>query len=233
VSLRLSLIACLILSSCAFFSNKKGPDLTYAAISGDGIGNQSALELTLILKRSISMAGGNYSVSAHPITHTLLKARANEIAIARGFTPEQEKQLLDHDTAEYLDGKICFDFTYLATRFPQVAQLSDWKISLQDNQKEDYPLTWRADDLAHPAIVSKKTTSEGVMDEWLGHGIACARSYVDISQQFGLVVTPKFVQWPFATSETILWEFDHYIEKDGEKVLQKKTNQNFQPYRGW
>lgn len=187
--------------------------------TGVGLEKSSSSELRDALTQIGYMAGGQYEVQLTPITTPLIVAESNELAAARGFTPEQLQTVISHEQESYQGRNFCIDFQVSIVRFKEVIELSSWRMEVIDEQGTSYPLNW-VGGLKGSPIETLFNGLYGPEKKWFNQGRACANNvFSDLSKGFHIKLTPSYVQWPFPASSQLAWGMDQ--------------NDNYQGYRGY
>lgn len=227
----------LLLCSCAFFQ-ERAHDETYLYLKGDKP-EASVEEYEKSLTRKASMGGGYYQVEARPMIAPYLKKKLEQRASLRGFNGKEKAEALKKLEATYLSDKTCFEFTYEATRFDQVAQLKNWSLSYVEPKGDTYPLEWLQNDLKKSSIKGETNKGGIELPTWLGSGVACGHFKTAFDSGFALKVKPEYVQFPFDSYTLLSWDFPKKIQvKNDEtgKVEEKwedKKAKSYKRYRGW
>lgn len=228
-----------LLSSCTFFKKhethqeKVYPLLTSDNLKQAGFPAYDTKKIKMVLKREGTLGGGTYEINAFPITKTYLQALTNELSNERGLNKRQSLKIKKEYYNKYVKNKICFSFTYAATRFEKVKYLKAWDLEL-DYDKVNKKLKFTKADLRKEPVQSQRRIGNDVLEQWNNTAIACTKSYISLNKEFHLKVTPSFVQFPFDSDVVLKWEFDHFVVNEkGEQVKVESSNSSYQPYRGW
>lgn len=221
-------------SSCALFNgpqynNKK----LKAYIQGSGFNRSDLADIKRNLTRTIKMGGDIYRVKLTPYTKPLIDVLVDDQTAVLSLTKQQRQTLRNNLEQKYLKRKTCFQFDYQVTRHKEASQLQDWKIQVVDHNKLTYDTTWTPKSLA--MIPTKSYEYIGSIREpmWIGEGVACTDTKVDLSKNFNTKLTVAFAPFPFSKEATLSWEYPAYKEVNGKKVEVKTEGKNYKGYRAW
>ncbi len=229
---------CLILSlsSCSTLKQDE-VDYSESYITGVGTESLSSEDIRVNLTRKKTMAGGNYALSAYPISRAYLDAHAKELSAGRSLTASQAKRFEKKLNEKYMNNKVCVDINITIKEFERVNNLKNWRVTLLDSGNRAYTLKWLTEpplDIALPApISSQRFTYHGKETMWFLAGQACADAIIEMKKGFKLVFKPSFVQWPFEADEKLSWSFNYTEIVDGKKILKMKKKKKVEGYRGW
>ncbi len=220
----------LSLSSCAIFIPKKESEHHIYPLLTKKTTRFSTDQIQSILTKSHSMAGGNYQISAFPLTQSYIHSKVRDLTNNKHLTKEQQLALTAQLEKRWILDKTCMQFHYEVVRFDQAKNLKDWQLTLIDSNKVTSSLNWEK--MPVP-IQSEIQRQEGKLEKWINDGVACTSPAVDLTAGFSLKVRPSFVQWPFQSEKKMAWNFSHYKKDEGKKILIPKKKQVKERYRGW
>lgn len=224
------------LSSCALFQKEDYSDVMYDYLKPtEGRAESlSSHQIKKVLSKETAMAGGNYQLSITPIPNRLVKAYYQEMTFKNGLNEREQEKLWKDLTREYLDNKTCLHFEYQVVHHQKVKNLDAWKVSIKDHAGQDYPVTWKKKPIFSRPAAAKLKRDGKVLDQWIYEGTGCADTNIPLEKEFGVKVTPSYVQWPFPSSKDFWWEFDHIVKtKDGIEEKVEKKKRTYQKYRGY
>lgn len=251
-------------TSCAFLSpTQPKEDLTLKALSNSPeIENLSSKELQTLLSRTITMSGGIYTLSFYPLTETLVKARAHELALQRGLSKEEEQEVNDYYNQQWNQSRTCFQFDYNVLRFAPMADIKSWQawllldlkqvgegeIDEQEGQAQKFPLTW-----LEPYNESVKSFAVKVnekLESWNNYAIGCTMQKLSLDKGMAIKVRAKITSWPYPQEDRLEWVAHNLIDEreDSAKMNDQDTQaegaqddqkapmqrpSSYKRYRGW
>ncbi|MFT6068380.1 MAG: hypothetical protein ACJAT2_000147 [Bacteriovoracaceae bacterium] len=226
----------LLISSCSTFK-KDEIDYSESYITGVGTESISSEDIRINLTRKTTMAGGNYSISAYPISRAYINAHAKELSAGKSLTKSEANKVKRQLDEKYLNDKACIDINLTIKEFQRVNNLENWRVTLFDSSNRAYSLKWLKEpplEIALPRpISSHRSTYHGKETMWFLAGQACADANIEMKKGFKLVFKPSFVQWPFEGDQRLTWSFNYSEIIDGKKVLKLKKKRKVEGYRGW
>lgn len=230
------ILTTLSLTSCAFFQKKENYDeimQDYLRPTEGRNEELSSKQIKKVLMKEDSMAGGNYQIKLFPITDRMVKAYYKELAFKNGFNEREKERLWKELSEEYLNDKTCLHFEYEVVKFKKVKDLKSWNLEFLDFNKQNYPITWKDKPLFSMPAMTKIRRSGNLVEQWLYEGTGCTDTIIPLEKEFGVKITPAYVQWPFPSSKEFWWEFDRKENNYGKEEVIKKKKRSFQNYRGW
>jgi len=205
-------------------------------------------EMKSVLNKNISMAGGDYLVSATPFTKAYVHAMASDLTDERHLTTADSKKLLTHLKEKFLTDKVCFQIETSVLKFEKAAKLSDWKLFFVTKNNTEYPLKWIK---VNPSIKRNKQRSGDKLISWLSDGTVCSVNKVGFYDSFFLKVKATYSPFPFSTTALLHWPiFKEYrktknlllpaknqvgkeIKESKKEENEKKYRDSYKSYRGW
>lgn len=225
------LILIFFLSSCSIFSSKKVNNSPHLVTGGGDEATMSSDEIAKNLKRSTTMGGGIYELSAIPLTSPYLERRWSELAQSRGLQAADAKKGRQYNISRFVKNKTCIEFYYSVTRFEDSKNLSQWKLSIEV-EGEVIPLNWVEGWQADQSFVSEHRTPTHMDKKWHNQGIACSSNELPIWKGFELQIESAYVPWPFSSKASIDWIFEA-LTKEDEAAVEARKKKKYQKYRGW
>lgn len=231
----LLLVTMLTLTSCSLFQTQK-VDLSDSYVTGLGLAPDiSSEQIKKNLTRTKSMGGGNYIITTFPYTQALIQSMVRETARIRGLTKTQQDKLQSELESQWAAGKTCFQVEIQIKRFhDQVSKLKEWSVSASTGGEMKTELSWRAEDLERPMIVSEFSDFQGQQPLHILNGVACSAVMMNLVDGVTLHFTPSYINFPFPKTEEITYSFDNYKQQEGELIKVKDAEEKKRKsYRGW
>lgn len=226
----------LFFSSCALFQNGK-QELSDRYLTGLGLSTDVKSEaIKEHLTRSLTMGGGNFTISTYPYSQALIEATIRETSSIRGLSTGAQEILRKELQDNFAGSKTCFQFDIGVRRFLQVAHLKEWQIDVIDGGEMKAKLTWRESDLSRPVMVSTFNDFQGPHPLHQLSGVACSEVVLNLKDGFTLTVSPSFMNFPFPQSGEITYSFANYeVTEKGDviKVKEPQKDGKKKSYRGW
>lgn len=226
----LLLSSILIFTSCAHFQAPKEKDTSAGYVTGEDLNKEfRSSEIEKNLTRTLSMAGGRYSIKFIPLTNPLITERNTEESAVKSLTKQQQSIVLKNKQKTFTKDKFCFEAEMAIFHNKKMANFKEWKMVVVDHKKDIYPITWKSS----PKVVEEKIMRyHGPAPRYHLKNIGCTDAPINLASGIDLKATPSYMYWPHDKSQKVSWRFDKVVTLDGIKTTIRPVEKKVR-YRNW